>query len=32
MDCIIDYITAKIIGLEWTEERAKFGLLKEERG
>ena len=31
MDCIIDYITAKNKGLEWTEERAKFGLLKEER-
>jgi hypothetical protein len=32
MDCIIDYITAKNRGLEWTKERARFGLLKEERG
>ena len=32
MDCIIDYITAKNKGLEWTKERAKFGLLNEERG
>ena len=31
MDCIRDYITAKKKGLEWTPERARYGLLKEER-
>ena len=31
MDCIIDYVAAKKRGLEWTAERACYGLLKEER-
>ena len=32
MDCIIDYVAAKKNGLKWTAERAKYGLLKAERG
>ena len=31
MDCILDYVTAKKKGLEWTAERARYGLLKEEK-
>ena len=31
MDCIRDYISAKKNGLEWTSERARYGLLNEER-
>ena len=31
MDCIIDYIAAKKNGLEWTADRARCGLLREER-
>ena len=31
MDCIIDYVVAQKKGLEWTPERARYGLLKEER-
>ena len=31
MDCIRDYIAAGKKGLEWTAERARFGLLEEER-
>ena len=31
MDCIRDYISAKKNGLEWTLERARYGLLNEER-
>ena len=31
MDCIIDYVAARKKGLEWTPERARYGLLKEER-
>jgi hypothetical protein len=31
MDCIIDYVTAKMNGVEWTPERALYGLLNEER-
>lgn len=31
MDCIRDYISAQKNGLEWTSERARYGLLNEER-
>ncbi len=31
MDCIIDYVVAQKKGLEWTPERARYGLTKEER-
>ncbi|MBQ2031239.1 MAG: hypothetical protein II483_03410, partial [Lachnospiraceae bacterium] len=32
MDCHFDYIAAKKNGLEWTVERAGFGLTKAESG
>ena len=31
MDCHLDFIVAKLNGLEWTKERATYGLLDDER-